>query len=669
MKHLLRLRLRSVAARFAALAIALLVPLLVVGTAVATITKRDIEEQARLVRRARDAKELAVRSQTLLLAQIGATKAMLLNPERLATEAHAKIAAYDSNAATLARLDSLAGSAELHAVVQQMRLLDSTRAQPVETQILEVLLAGHSDSARSIYFSRYAPVEAKYDTLVRKLAGLAETGAQVADVRLSDRTRRAFLITMASLALSALLVVGIVSVARRMGRMLRALAVRAEDVRTRGVDRLARASEAMARGEAVEKLELEFQPIDVGSDDEIGALAASLNGIATSTAHTVQSFHVSLDILRALTATIRQLTSAAQSGLLQERADASRFQGEFRALVDGVNATISALAEPAYEAAVVLGRVASRDLSARMDGEYRGDHAVLKGALNVAMENLESDLERVAATTTRLSDMSARMSRGSAHLSDAAGEQSTTLQTIATNLAECVEMVTRTATNTREVRRLTEEALASFERGATSMHRMRDAVANIKESADKSARIVNTINEIAFQTNLLALNAAIEAARAGDSGRGFAIVADEVRALALRSATAATQTGELLTMSVARVGEGVDISHEALAHFEKISGDVAHIGKLAAEIDAASDQQVRGIHLITTGSSQLSTATRETAASAQQSSKAAAELRAEADALERVLAGFGRHGAPNAIDEGASAAPVTTAIRSTLVRN
>src|SRR5262249_45835813 len=120
-------------------------------------------------------------------------------------------------------------------------------------------------------------------------------------------------------------------------------------------------------------------------------------------------------------------------------------------------------------------------------------------------------------------------------------------------------------------REATSAASSAVDSGKENVERLIGAMRETSESARQTAKIVKTIDEIAFQTNLLALNAAVEAARAGDAGRGFAIVADEVRALALRCAEAARNTAALIDDTVNRVETGVDISRDVDARLRQVS--------------------------------------------------------------------------------------------------
>ncbi len=169
------------------------------------------------------------------------------------------------------------------------------------------------------------------------------------------------------------------------------------------------------------------------------------------------------------------------------------------------------------------------------------------------------------------------------------------------------------------------------------MSRMSEAIGEIKRSSDETAKIVKTIDEIAFQTNLLALNAAVEAARAGDAGKGFAVVAEEVRNLAMRSAEAAKDTSALIEGSQKNADNGVTVTEEAAKSLREITDNIQKVAQLVGEVTAASNEQSEGIDQINTAVAQLDKVTQSSAANAEESASASEEMSGQAQELKAAV--------------------------------
>ncbi len=334
------------------------------------------------------------------------------------------------------------------------------------------------------------------------------------------------------------------------------------------------------------------------------------------------------------------ITRGALEGELTTRGDASRFQGSYRELVEGVNRTLDAVVQPIDEASRVLEQLAGRDLTARMTGSYKGDHAKIKEALNSAAENLDVALGEVWATAEQVAAASNQIGTGSHALAEGANSQASTLQEVSSSLQELTSRTRQNAGNAQTARSLADEARTSAETGTSSMGRLQDAMGRIKQSSDATAKIVKTIDEIAFQTNLLALNAAVEAARAGEAGRGFAVVAEEVRALALRSAEAAKNTAAMIEEAVQNAEGGVVINAEVLRQLGDINTRISKVREVMGEIAGASEEQSSGVEQITIAVEQMNGVTQQVAANSQESAATAQQLAGQADMLRQTLAGF-----------------------------
>ncbi|HSQ42441.1 MAG TPA: methyl-accepting chemotaxis protein [Fibrobacteraceae bacterium] len=366
--------------------------------------------------------------------------------------------------------------------------------------------------------------------------------------------------------------------------------------------------------------------INVDSSDETGMLLAALKRMVGA--------------IQGMSQDTVSLAKAAVEGKLSSRADASKHQGDFRSIVQGINETLDAVIQPMQEAAAVLEKVANRDMTARMNGNYNGELAQIKSALNMAVDNLDKALGQVNEATMQVSSAAQQISAGSQSLAQGANEQASSLEEVSSSLEEMSSMTKQNADNAAQARTLSAESNDSAKTGSEAMERMSGAINRIKESSDQTAKIVKTIDEIAMQTNLLALNAAVEAARAGEAGRGFAVVAEEVRNLAQRSAQAAKNTADMIGESVKNADDGVKIAEEVSNSFSLIAGGAGKVNDLISEIAAASKEQAQGIEQVSTAVSQMDKVTQQNAANAEESASAAEELSSQSEELQGMVGQF-----------------------------
>jgi hemerythrin-like metal-binding protein len=251
----------------------------------------------------------------------------------------------------------------------------------------------------------------------------------------------------------------------------------------------------------------------------------------------------------------------------------------------------------------------------------------LNKILNNICHSLESASEQVAAAAAQVSSSGKILAEGSS-------EQAASLEETSASLEEMSSMTRRNTESARKANELAKQARESANRGATDMDEMSRSMETIKNSSDDISKIIKTIDEIAFQTNILALNAAVEAARAGEAGMGFAVVAEEVRNLAQRSAQAARETSAKIEGAVANTMHGVQINGKVAATLKEIVDKARQVDELVAEVTGASQEQSQGISQINAAVSQMDKVTQSNAASAEESAAAAQELSGQAEAMK-----------------------------------
>lgn len=342
---------------------------------------------------------------------------------------------------------------------------------------------------------------------------------------------------------------------------------------------------------------------------------------------------------------VQGLIDAGLSGDLKKRGVTEVLAPAYVPMMKGINEILDAIIAPISEAAEVLKVVATRDLTARVEGDYQGDHGAIKNNLNQALDALDQALAQASDASIQVSQAAEQIAMSSQTLASGASEQASALEEVSASLEELTAMTAQNADNASQADVLAKEAREAAAKGNKSMVLMEDAIGKIKTSSDQTAKIIKTIEEIAFQTNLLALNAAVEAARAGEAGRGFAVVAEEVRNLAARSAEAAKNTAEMIEDAVRNTQGGVQITKEVAEILRDIDGRAGKVSDFISEIAAASKEQSSGLVQINKAVSEMDKVTQANAASSEQSAAAAEELSAQAESLGAIISGFRLSGA------------------------
>jgi methyl-accepting chemotaxis protein len=374
----------------------------------------------------------------------------------------------------------------------------------------------------------------------------------------------------------------------------------------------------------------------------------------------IEGVNATLDALVAPIHDLKGTLDRLAAGALSARTDPSRYQNEARRILEGVNTTLDALLAPVTEATTVLHQLAERDLRVRMTGDYQGDHAKMKEALNATAQALHEALVQVAEAVDQVSSAATQIASSSQAVASGASEQASSLQETGASVDAAAGMTRHAAESAQQANLLADGARTAAAEGVAAVNQMQGAMAKIRASAEGTSQIIKDINDIAFQTNLLALNAAVEAARAGEAGRGFAVVAEEVRSLALRAKEAAQKTEGLIRESVKQTNEGEVTSREVAGKLGQIVTSITKASDIVKEISAIEKEQSAGIQQLHGAISEMDKVTQQNAASAEQSSSAASELSGQSEELAAMVGAF-------RIDRGGGArAAVSTRARPRL---
>jgi methyl-accepting chemotaxis protein len=317
---------------------------------------------------------------------------------------------------------------------------------------------------------------------------------------------------------------------------------------------------------------------------------------------------------------------AVLAGDLTQRSDASLHRGDFRKIIEGLNAVMDAVSAPFEEIRTVMAALESGDLTQKITSNYSGEFEALQRSINLTIEKLASTMIEVRRAAETLSSATDEVAATAQRLARSSSKQAVSVEKTGAAVEQMASSIAQNAENARVTDAM---AIKSTQNAIEGGESVASTVIAMKEIAGK----ISIIDEMAYQTNLLALNAAIEAARAGKYGKGFEVVAAEVRKLAERSQVAAGEIGTLAISSV-------KLAEQAGKQLETIVPDIRKTSGLVQEIAAASKEQSQGADQINQAVVQLIQVNQQNAAAAEELASTVEEMNAQAEQLHNQLGFF-----------------------------
>jgi methyl-accepting chemotaxis protein/methyl-accepting chemotaxis protein-1 (serine sensor receptor) len=385
--------------------------------------------------------------------------------------------------------------------------------------------------------------------------------------------------------------------------------------------------EEESREYAVAKARVETTLATLKSDTETDAERAVLREIEAQY-RAWQPLHEQMEqaLKKGDTAAAVKLQDEQLDGILDKLdATVDKLSNEFTHTSTQSNAEGDLLVERSFMALAVLGAICLIAVA--------GNALIVRTTVKTlrgSVTELSDGAQQVASASSQVASASQGMSQG-------ATEQAASLEETSASMEEMASMTRSNAENSHEAAGKMHETEQLVQNATVALDGMVTSMTAIKDSSDRVAKIIKTIDEIAFQTNILALNAAVEAARAGDAGMGFAVVADEVRSLAQRSAQAAKDTAALIDESISNSHEGHRKVQTVTEAIDAITESMSKARALVDGVSVASRQQAQGIDQVTQAIAQMEKVTQNNAAMAEESAAASEELNAQAEASMEVV--------------------------------
>jgi len=336
--------------------------------------------------------------------------------------------------------------------------------------------------------------------------------------------------------------------------------------------------------------------------------------------------------------TIEVVSSMARGKL--DIAVAGAYEGEYQKMKEAVNSTINSMSSYIKEISAVLGQMAGRNFDVDVKNDYIGDFEAIKESMQKIILSMNDILENIDVSSERVASGSKQLGESSTVLAEGATRQTGEIDQLIGVLADVNKETHDNVEAAIKAKGLAESAKTSTDGGMEQMNALMESMKDISVASGNISKIIKVIEDISFQTNLLALNAAVEAARAGQHGKGFTVVAEEVRNLAGKSKESAQETRILIEGTVQKVATGMQLATATSGMLREIVAQIGDISGIINGVTDSSDKQANSIQLISENISKISDVVQSNSAASEEIAASTTELAEQAGSLKAELNRF-----------------------------